>query len=117
MMHQMETQKPAGAHPETALGAGEKGSLQRGQFTFYHSFFEAVDSLPKSRQLEAYRAIVRYALFGVEPRLSGSANSVFSAVRPVLEASRIKAEARLKKQTAGESEPTDARPVSPNGRE
>ena len=74
---------------------GENAVLQRGQFTFYESFFRAVDGLPKSRQLEVYRAIAQYALYGTEPSLTGSAASVFSVVHAVLESGRSKAEARM----------------------
>ena len=73
-------------------GAAE---LRRGQFTFYVSFFEAVDQLPKSRQLETYRAIIDFALNGTEPKLTGGPAVVFSAVRPFLETARGKASARL----------------------
>ena len=75
-----------------AAGAGE---LRRGQFTFYASFFEAVDRLPRSRQLETYRALIDFALNGTEPTLHGSPAVVFAALRPILEASRGKAAARL----------------------
>lgn len=81
-------------------GAAQQTALARGQFTFYASFFQALDSLPKSRQLETYRAIAQYALYGLEPKLSGASESVFSVVRPVLDASRSKAEAMLRRQTA-----------------
>ena len=76
------------------MTAGRGGTLRRGQFTFYESFFQAVDGLPKSRQLEVYRAIAAYALYGIEPSLTGSAASVFSVVHAVLESGRSKAEAR-----------------------
>ena len=75
----------------------ENGGFRRGQFTFYASFFDAINSLPKSRQLEVYQAVVGYALFGQEPELTGSAKSVFSAIRPVLESSRGKAASRLQR--------------------
>ena len=94
---QREGRRP---QPGGAVGAGERGTLQRGQFTFYASFFQAVDSLPQSRQLEVYRAIMEYALYGVEPSLTGSSASVFSVVRAVLESGRSKANARLKQGTS-----------------
>lgn len=73
----------------------EAGALRRSQFTFYASFFEAVDRLPRSRQLETYRAIVDYALNGTEPALTGPPSMVFAALRPNLDAARSKAIARL----------------------
>ena len=75
-------------------GAGRSAPLRRGQFTFYASFYEAVDRLPKSRQLEVYRAIAQYGLYGLEPALNGSAEGVFSVIRAVLESGRSKAEAK-----------------------
>ena len=73
----------------------EAGALRRSQFTFYASFFEAVDRLPRSRQLETYRAIADYALNGTEPELTGGPAVVFTAVQPILENGRTKAAARL----------------------
>lgn len=75
-------------------GAGSEG-FRRGQFTFYASFFEAIENLPKSRQLEAYRAVIGYALNGTEPSLTGHPKAVFTAIRPVLDSSRGKAANRL----------------------
>ena len=94
--------------PETAAVNGEAApgteSLRRGQFTFYASFFEAVDRMSRSRQLETYRAIIDYALNGVEPGLSGAPASVFRLVRPILEAARTKAAARLSSPQRSEVE-------------
>ena len=81
----------------------KKESLQRGQFTFYASFYEAVERLPKSRRYEALSAIIRYGLCGEEPEaLSGSAAGVFSAVRPILENGRTKAANRMRRNAAKE---------------
>ena len=74
--------------------AGAEG-LRRGQFTFYASFFQAVDRLPRSRQLETYRAVIDFALNGTEPELNGGPAVVFAALRPTLETARGKAAARL----------------------
>ncbi len=72
----------------------KQDKLQRGQFTFYASFFESVEKLPKSRRYEALSAIIRFGLYGQEPEeLSGSAGAVFGAVRPSLETGRRKAAA------------------------
>ena len=74
--------------------------LQRGQFTFYASYLDAVEKLPKNRKCEALLAIVRYGLRGEEPVLTGSSASVFAAIRPHLENGRIKAAARLARSVA-----------------
>ena len=83
-------------NPVPYLGqSAEPEGLRRGQFTFYASFFEAVDRLPKSRQRETYRAIIDYALNVTQPELSGGPLVVFTAVQPILDAARGKAAARL----------------------
>ena len=69
--------------------------MQRKQFTFYESFFEALEQIEdQNAQAEAYRAICRYALHGEEPeleRLPAITRIVFHLIRPTLDASRHKA--------------------------
>lgn len=101
-MRETDTMDSLTGRAGSASSFGADGCLRRGQFTFYDSFFKALNGLPRSRQLETYQAIAGYALYGTEPELSGSAQSVFDAVRPVLEAGRAKAEARLRKQGMGD---------------
>ena len=75
--------------------------LHRGQFTFYASFYEAVERLPKSRRYEALSAIIRYGLEGEVPEeLNGCAAGVFSAVRPILDNGRTKAANRIRRNEA-----------------
>lgn len=65
---------------------------ERGQFTFYRSFWEAVQSLPKKDKLPVLEAIISYALDGVTPsNLSQSQSAFFLLVKPNLDASRKKA--------------------------
>ena len=74
-----------------------KEGFHRSQFTFYASYFEAVEQLPKARQLEAYRLITDYALHGTLPEeISPRVGALFAALRPNIDASRAKAKARLK---------------------
>lgn len=64
----------------------------RGQFTFYRSFWDAVKGLPKKDKLPILEAIISYALDGVEPvGLSQSQSAFFLLCRPTLDASRKKA--------------------------
>ena len=72
-------------------------NVDRKQFTFYKSFLNSVQELPKSRQQETVMAILEYGLMGTEPSLNGASLSVFEAIRPILDASRSKAAARLKR--------------------
>lgn len=65
---------------------------ERGQFTFYRSFWEAVKGLPKKDKLPILEAIISYALDGVEPSgLSQSQLAFFLLVKPTLDSSRKKA--------------------------
>lgn len=67
--------------------------LNRGQFTFYRSFWEAIKVLPKKDRLPILESIISYALDGAEPAtLTQSQLAFFSLVRPNLDASRKKAE-------------------------
>ena len=64
----------------------------RSQFTFYRSFWEAVQSLPKKDRLPVLEAIISYALDGVAPSgLTQSQSAFFLLVKPNLDASRKKA--------------------------
>lgn len=85
--------------------------LRRGQFTFYASYFTAVEKLPKCRKYEALQGIIRYGLYGEEPELTGAARSVFEAVRPNLNAGRIKAAARLERNAAEAARRADLLPT------
>lgn len=64
----------------------------RGQFTFYRSFWDAVKGLPKKDRLPILEAIISYALDGKEPDgLSQSQSAFFLLCRPTLDSSRKKA--------------------------
>ena len=65
---------------------------RRGQFTFYRSFWDAVNGLPKKDRLPILEAIISYALDGIEPDgLSQSQSAFFLLCRPTLDSSRKKA--------------------------
>lgn len=65
---------------------------ERSQFTFYRSYWEAIQMLPKKERLAVYEAISAYALNGSAPALSGAAATVFILVKPTLDTGRRKAE-------------------------
>ena len=78
-----------------------KTQFSRNQFTFYRSYFDSVEHLPKARRYEALRALILYALEGISPEaLSPAAAGVFEAIRPNLDSGRTKAAARLKELSA-----------------
>ena len=65
---------------------------ERGQFTFYRSFWEAVKGLPKKDKLPILESIISYALDGIEPSgLTQSQFAFFLLVKPTLDSSRKKA--------------------------
>lgn len=83
---------------------------ERGQFTFYKSYWDAIEELPAKDQLPILKAIIRYALFGEEPTtLSAVRRAVFLLVKPTLDSSRKKAASgkqggKIGKQTASKPE-------------
>lgn len=68
---------------------------KRKQFTFYGSFYEALEKLPAEQAQQGLWAIVTYGLTGTEPdmTLEPAAAAVFVMAKPVLDASRRKADA------------------------
>ena len=66
--------------------------MNREQFTFYRSFWDALRVLPKKEQLSFALALCAYALDGEELPLSGAAAASFVLAKPVLDTARRKAE-------------------------
>ena len=66
--------------------------MERGQFTFYRSYYEAVKHLNKSDRATVLMAICAYALDEELPSLSGTPAAIFALVKPTLDTSRKKAE-------------------------
>ena len=66
--------------------------FQRKQFTFYRSFYEGMLLLPVERRLDAYEAVIRYALDGELPEgLDNMQYMAFKLIKPVLDAAWVKA--------------------------
>lgn len=65
--------------------------MEREQFTFYRSFWEALKALPKKDQLPFITAVCAYALDGESRPLSGSPYAAFLLIRPVLDKANKKA--------------------------
>lgn len=72
--------------------------MERAQFTFYRSYYEAIRHLSKKDRETVLMAVCAYALDNVEPTLTGVAASVFILIRPTLDSGRIKAENRINKR-------------------
>ena len=81
--------------------------MNRNQFTFYRSFYDAVKVLPKKDQTTVILAICAYALDNEEPKLSGTAAAIFTLVRPMLDSSRKKAESGKR---GGEHKQSESKP-------
>lgn len=65
--------------------------MERGQFTFFRSYWEALQTLPKKERLAAYEAICDYALNGTEQEMTGPAATAFILIKPTLDSGRKKA--------------------------
>ena len=68
--------------------------MERKQFTWYRSYYDALKELPAEEFRDIVLAICAYALDGEEPELSGVARAIFTLIRPTLEVGRSKAENR-----------------------
>lgn len=76
---------------------------QRGQFTFYRSFYDALKAIPKKDREPALMAICAYALDGELPVLDGTPGVVFTLIKPTLDTGRNKAANRLNKIKTNEN--------------
>lgn len=69
--------------------------MERGQFTFYRSYYEAIKQLKKTDQAAVMMAICAYALDEELPSLSGTPAAIFALVKPTLDTEiRLSAEGR-----------------------
>lgn len=75
--------------------------MEREQFTFYRSFWEAMKALPKKDQLPFVMAVCSYALDGESKPLTGAPYASFLLVKPVLD----KASKRASNGKQGGSKP------------
>lgn len=68
--------------------------MERKQFTWYRSYYDALKELPAEEFRAIVLAVCAYALDGEEAELSGVARAIFTLIRPTLEVGRSKAENR-----------------------
>ena len=83
--------------------------MQRGQFTFYRSYFEAIKALPKKEQYSVLMAVCAYALDNEEPKIDGTAGAIFALIKPTLDTGRRKAEGGLRSTKKKDRREEDAR--------
>lgn len=81
-------------------------ALERKQFTFYRSYYEALKTLPAKDFKAAVLAVCAYALDEEESSLSGVPHSVFTLIRPTLDSGRNKAQNRLNKKKSPNNKST-----------
>lgn len=79
--------------------------MERNQFTFYRSYYEALKKLPKKDREAVCMAMFAYALDEVEPKLDGVPGAVFMLIKPTLDAGRNKAASRSGKTKTNEEQP------------
>ena len=85
--------------------------MERKQFTWYRSYYDALKELPAEEFRAIVLAVCAYALDGEEAELSGVARAIFTLIRPTLEVGRSKAENRSRaEQTVLSAEQTDNKP-------
>lgn len=85
--------------------------MERKQFTWYRSYYDALKELPAEEFRDIVLAVCAYALDGEEPELSGVARAIFTLIRPTLEVGRSKAENRSRaEQTSLSAEQTQNKP-------
>lgn len=67
-------------------------AIHRTQFTFYSSFWEAINGLPDELFVPIVKAICVYALDGEEIALDPIPRAIFAVIKPNLDSSRQRAE-------------------------
>ena len=76
----------------------------RNQFTFYRSYYDAIQALSKRDQSALILAVCAYAIYETEPKgLSNAAYTAFNLIKPTLDSGRKKAENGSMKGKANES--------------
>lgn len=61
-------------------------AIMRNSFIFYRSFYEAISNLDDETRLACYDAILSFGMNGEEIDLEGIAKSIFTLIKPQLEA-------------------------------
>lgn len=76
---------------------------------FYRSFYEAIKSLPETNQLEVYNAIFEYSFNFNEVELVGLSSTIFTLIKPQLEANNKRFENGLKPKQKQNGSKTEAK--------
>lgn len=62
----------------------------KNSLVFYRSFYESIKTMPEKEQLQIYNAIFEYSLNFQEPKLTGICSTIFTLIKPQLEANKKK---------------------------
>lgn len=77
-------------------------------FTFFENYYKAIsdsnNGLTEEEQGRLYNAIFSYMFDGVEPELKGACRMAFQLIKPSLDLSKVRSEAKRKGQKGGEEE-------------
>jgi hypothetical protein len=76
---------------------------------FYRSFYEAINELPDLNKLEVYTAIFEYSFNFNEIELSGLSKTIFTLIKPQLEANKKRFENGTKAKGKPEKSKTEAK--------
>jgi hypothetical protein len=76
---------------------------------FYRSFYEAINELPDLNKLEVYTAIFEYSFNFNEIELSGLSKTIFTLIKPQLEANKKRFENGTKPKSKPEKSKTEAK--------
>lgn len=90
----------------------------RDRFTFFDSYWEAINGLPDKKQLKLFRAICEYALHDKEPDLQSVELSIFMLIKPYLDKSaRLAQFGKAGGKPKGSQTKANAKPTQNNKKE
>ena len=66
----------------------EVTKMENSTITMFESFYIAAQDMDIESRVKFYEAIMTYGFYGEEPELPGMVNTVFTAIKPVIDRSR-----------------------------
>lgn len=93
-----------------------KKTIEKNSFVFYHSYYEAIETLSRRDRLIAYEAITKYALYGEEAKeLPNRVLGIMVMAKPNIDAAHKNYLRRMKstsqKNKRNTSSPIDEEPI------
>ncbi len=91
--------------------SAQNNQQSRESFIFYGSFYDSISKLKSQDRLKIFDAISQYALYAVEPELTGIAEAIWKLIKPQLDANWRRYQNGCKSHTPKPNqEPTKAEP-------